>query len=288
MIVVGGVGYSIHKMDGLAFRKSNNLLERGASPFGWHYFNNETCLKRYPFGNDFAHWFCVISRDENPTLLLFGNSFANQLYPGLANNTNLQHQTILSIGVCNAEEPAGEDEPDFVKNPSNPCASANKLRQQNFIDNIVKQSGSIKFAIVDGLTTNPSQNYFLRLKNRIDFLESNNIKVIVFTPHLRFDRDIRACIARVFHAPENCEMDIGKRTKITDDFAPLIRQLSKSNPNVVYFDQNDLFCDKEKCSAVRDGMPLYRDSGHISEYGSVELSKIFVNWARTNVSQLVR
>jgi hypothetical protein len=71
------------------------------------------------------------------------------------------------------------------------------------------------------------------------------------------------------------------------NFKVLRDQLGKTNPNVAFFDQNELFCHGENCSFVRDGMPLFRDEfHHLSEYGSKELAKVFLSWADKNVPEL--
>ena len=295
MAGIGSVGYVAYKKSvGLAGYRNFNISENVSSQFSWSYINNDVCLNRYPYEHDpSAHWYCMTNKDEKPTLLLVGNSFANHLYPGLANNASFKHHTILSFGICDAAAPAEPDEPDFEKNPLQVCATKGKLREQKYLEDIIDKSGSVKFAIIDGLDRSPSKKYISRVKKRIDMLEKHQIKVIVFTPHFIHFLDIRSCFARAFRKQVNCDFDINERTQLTDKFNPLIRQLSITNPNVIFFDPNDLFCNKEKCSEIRNGMPLSRDldanghGGHLSEYGSIELSNIFEKWARTNFPQIL-
>jgi peptidoglycan/LPS O-acetylase OafA/YrhL len=291
MLFVGFVGYNSYERNGLEFRKYANPPEAVRSKLdAWHYMDNDICINRYPFKYNYGYWFCMMNKDENPTLLLVGNSYANHLYPGLANNPSFKHHTILSIGNCDAAEP---DKTGLDMKPLSSCDDNDNLRQQRFVASIIEKSNSVKFAIIDGLDRDPTQEYILRVKKRIDFLEKNNIKVIVFTPHLRLLRDvlhhdIRGCFVRGFHKPKNCDADISERIKLTERFRPLIQKLSISNPNVAFFDPNDLVCNKVKCSAIRNGMPLYRDlADHLSVYGSEELSNIFEKWARTNIPQIL-
>jgi hypothetical protein len=37
---------------------------------------------------------------------------------------------------------------------------------------------------------------------------------------------------------------------------------------------------------VLDGMPLYRDEGHISEYASIRIQMYFNDWAKGRLSEL--
>ena len=269
------------------------LSERVAREFvgpTWKFSKNDTCLQRYPFKESATYiwWFCMVSKDEPATLLLLGNSYANQFYPGLASDQSLSHHSILSIGTCDpakARESEAANKADF-----DPCSGNRPLRQQGFIDQIVERSNSIRYVILDGLKRNPDPDYVSRLKERIDFLERHHVKVIVFTPQISIDYDIRSCFSRPFKpVGRNCEISVDARTKRTEDFKPLVDQLSLTNPGVVFFDQNALYCNIVKCSVVRDGMPLFRDEfQHLSEYGSVAMSRTFTEWARTNIPELFR
>ncbi|WP_404826076.1 SGNH hydrolase domain-containing protein [Pectobacterium versatile] len=114
-----------------------------------------------------------------PTILLLGNSYANQLYPGFAKNEKLKHQTILSIGTCGVGfDNSGDD-------PRSPCYGSRITDQAKFIDDIIKRTPSIKFVILDGLSRQPSSDEIARVIQRIDFLEKQGVKVIIFTPHIR-------------------------------------------------------------------------------------------------------
>ncbi len=290
MIFVGYLGYYSYVKDGFENRQALNnsssnkkAIDELVGPF-WKYAVNDICLNRYPFkeADDYAWWFCMASKDEKPTLILLGNSYANQLYPGFVKNSKLNHHSILSIGTC---DPAKDDQ---LLNANSPCYEIRSLHQRQLIDNIIEKSGSVKYAIVDGLNKNPDPEYISLLNERIDFLEKHRIKVIVFIPHLIFNYDIRGCFLRPFKS-KDCEFNTEARKNLNEGFKPLVDHLSKTNPNVLFFDQNELFCDAEKCSMLRDGMPLYRDEHHhISEYGSIELSRIFTRWASVNIPEIFR
>lgn len=294
MLVVGCLGYYCFKKDGLEFRQSvqngsisAKVNDQFVGPL-WKYTKNDICLNKYPLENtkNYGWWFCMASKDEKPTLILLGNSYSNQFYPGLSKNINFKHHSILSIGTCDA---AWVDESKIISEVNtSPCAGNRPLLQQQFINDIVEKSGSVKFAILGSLSGSLDENYILRLKKRIDFLEMNNVKVIIFTPHIMVDYDTTGCFSRPLKKPKfNCELTLMDYAKHLDRFKPLVQQLSKTNPNVAFFNQNELFCDANKCSMIRNGMPLFRDEfHHLSEYGSVELSNIFEKWAKINTPQI--
>lgn len=46
-------------------------------------------------------------------------------------------------------------------------------------------------------------------------------------------------------------------------------------------------CDNSSCNATLDGMPLFRDETHISEFASIKLGNLFVRWAKNNAPELL-
>lgn len=287
MSVVGYMGYSGYERNGLSFRENIKSFEKIDSAFmQWKYLTNDVCLKNYPFFSQGYTWrFCMASKDAKPTIVLLGNSFANHHYPGLLLNTSFKHHSILSIGTCS---PEWVNESKLTKEIANDlCSGKRPLEEQQLINGIIEKSGTIKFSILDGLVDNLSKEYFLNLKKRIDFLERNNVKVIVFEPHIYLDYDTKGCFARPFKKPsKNCEMSLKEYRDKTNKFKNIVNQLKISNPNVAVFDQNILFCNEKKCSMTLNGMPLFRDINHFSEYGSIEMANVFEKWARTNVPEM--
>ncbi len=290
MVLLGFAGYNIHIRDGYKFRESIKNTETINSyfvgPF-WRFTKNDICLNKYPLvgSEKYSWWFCMASKNEDPTLLLLGDSYANHHYAGFSMNNSFKHHSILSIGTC---EPGWVEESKLTKEvDTSPCSGYRSLDQLKLINSIIEK-GTLKFAILDGLRSKPDEEYVLRLKKRIDLLEKNNIKPIIFIPHLKLAYDIKGCFARPFKKPKkNCEIDLETYNSLMNDFKPLIQYLTKTNPNVAFFNQNELFCNAENCSMISNGMPLFRDKhNHLSEYGSLELSKIFEKWARKKIPQL--
>jgi peptidoglycan/LPS O-acetylase OafA/YrhL len=294
MVATGYVGYNSYSRDGLIFRQNIKSMNRVSGEFVgplWRFTKNEVCMQRYPLkgAESYKWWFCMLSKDKKPTLLLLGTSYANEIYAGLSLNSSFNHHSILSIGTCDA---AWIDETKSVAAlpgyEYSPCVGFRHADQQKLIDGII-ESGSLKFVIIDGLAKVIDEDYISRLKKRIDFLEKNNVKVIVFMPHIAVDYDIKSCFSRPFSKPANdCRVSIEERDKVMERVKPLVESLSKTNPDVAFFDQNSLFCSASECSMIRDGMPLLRDVyNHLSEYGSVVLSNIFKEWAKKNVPEIV-
>lgn len=251
----------------------------------WAYTKNEICLSEYPYKDQdsLAWWFCMKSNKNPPSILLLGNSFANQLYPGFAKNPKLSHHSVLSIGTCGVgADGSGND-------PRSPCYGSRAKEQADFIDQIIKSTTSLKFVILDGLERKPSADYIGRVLDRISFLEKQGLQVIVFVPHIKPDFHPKACFkSPLKQSPRDCLIPTAERQSILDDFKPLVRAIKDSSSNALVFDQNDVFCDREdgNCSFVRDGLPLHRDEGHTSEYASLLLQDYFTVWAQSTLPSI--
>jgi peptidoglycan/LPS O-acetylase OafA/YrhL len=286
MLVAGLLGYAVYLRGGFASRPWAATAARVNAQFvggSWKYEQNDTCLRQYPFAEarTLAWWFCMKSSDLPPTVLLLGNSVANQSYPGITLNPHLKHHSVLSIGTC---DPAFDANPS----PSGPCFGDRQVRQREFIDRIVATTPTLKFVLIDGLNRQPDAKYIALLQQRIDFLEQRGVRVIVLQPHLRPRFEPKACFPRPLKpASRDCSIPLADRVKLDRDFAPLREAIAASNPKVLFFDQNDVYCADGRCSRVRDGMPLDRDPNHMSEYGSLLVYERFVEWARTNVPQIL-
>ncbi|HHF7387161.1 TPA: acyltransferase family protein, partial [Legionella bozemanae] len=293
MLVIALMGFYCKSKEGFLNRPIwKNFNEANAQIVGpaWQYTKNDLCLNRYPFdeAKDYRWWFCMMNKSKKPTVILLGNSFANQLYPGLLHNKLFSNETILSIGTCDAAKVGKTPLFDKPLDPTFPCAGDRPLHQEKFINNIIKQNvGSLKYAIIAGIPNLQSEDYIYRLKSRIDFLEKNHIKVIVFLPHLLFNKDVKSCI-RPFSSATGCISDLKERNALIQSNQAVIKTISKTNPSVVFFDPNDLFCDSKKCSMIdTNGLPFYRDHAHISEYGSIKLVGLFQKWVEKNLSEKI-
>lgn len=289
MIFTASIGY---QLNGLPNRSVIKKLTKAYAQFtgpNWNYSTNNFCLKNYHVkgSEDYAWMFCIANKEEKPTLLLLGNSYANHLYPGLIQNNYFKYESILSIGTC---DPQWFDR-SMLSNKaltSQPCSGNRPLEQQRFINHLVENTASIRYAILSGLRLNPDEKYIANIKRRIDFLESHNVKVIIFIPHILLDYDIRNCFARFAMKPlKTCELSHKVYEQYLKNFEPLILVLKKTNPQVAFFNPNDLFCNHEKCSMIHKGIPLFRDQHHhLSEYGSIELAKLFEKWSLTNIPEI--
>jgi hypothetical protein len=195
----------------------------------WPYAKNNICLSKYPYKdkNTLAWWFCIQSSNNPPTILLLGNSLANQQYPSFSKNPRLSHHSILSIGTC------GIDSDGTGVNSLNPCFGTRSEEQANFIDDIIKKTPSLKFVVIDGISRTPNTSSINKTIERISYLEKLGLQIIIFTPHLKIDYDTRACFKSLFNQnPKDCLVQSFYREDLLKNFSPLIKAVKKSNTKV--------------------------------------------------------
>jgi peptidoglycan/LPS O-acetylase OafA/YrhL len=291
VLAVGLAGLVVFTNDGVGGRKAvtqgdlnEGVRKQFVGPL-WAYTKNKECLKSYSYekAKEYSWWFCMKSDEREPTLLILGNSFANQLYPGFIKNSDLAHHTVLSIGTCDVAKPG-----KFEGNPKWPCYGNRPDEQRVFIDDIVRDTRSLKFAIIAGIRRKTDVEYINRLRDRINFLEKQGIQVVIFTPHMKPNFHPKACFSTPLRNKEkDCSFSSSKRNVVSAQFDKIVKEISRSNPKVRFFDQNDMFCNGDHCSYVKNGMPLHRDKWHLSEYGSIYLQKYFTAWARKNMPDML-
>jgi peptidoglycan/LPS O-acetylase OafA/YrhL len=281
MASVGALGYWSFINNGLPGRGMIREMAAVNAEFEgplWPFAKNEICELRYPFpeAHEYGWWFCAASKDAPPTVLLIGNSFANHLYPGIVDA--MPSESVLSIGACPPFEVDRTSIPFNAASGNSPCAGPRWYHQQNLIDGIVK-AAKPRLVIIAGI--DPHQGVKIEaLRKRIDFMEQQGARVVVFWPHARPDGDIKSCFARPFKAPQkSCEISPVARKKLADGFSPIMRDIKATNPNVDFFDPTEALCPAGECSFVANGLPTIRDQyGHFSRHGSQIVAEKFLKW----------
>ena len=187
---VGLAGLYVMLNDGIPNKNNIVDLHKVNQQFGTsNYTQNEMCLSKYGIeGSDKWSWFfCTLSKDSSPSIILLGNSYANHLYAGFVNNIDLQHHTVLSIGTCSAEWPNYEYRLEqHAENPNspNPCWGRNLLVQFEHINKILKKEKKLKYAIMvlDDVFFDPKR--FELLLRRIKYVKESGLEIILFQPHV--------------------------------------------------------------------------------------------------------
>ena len=252
----------------------------------WEYQTNDLCLQQhannYQIYKTFSYWICIKNKNRNPTIAILGNSFSNAYYPGLAYNDEFNNHTILNIGACN-----------FLSkyNPNNskkdPCGSYQSFKEMELIDTIIKEKESIKFVIISGLDKNIDYNDIEALTKKIEKIEKLNKQVIIFTYVYYPNFSLKKCYTTLTLNLKKDVCDFEKKNidqDQDDNLNNLIKLINKKNPKTLFFNPNQIFdCLGDKCSFVKDGIPLFRDEIHLSKYGSKIAIEKFSEWAKINL-----
>lgn len=290
MACVGLAGYYMFISAGVPQRliaKSTEEFNKEFVSAIWEYSSNQDCLTRYdmPGVKDYGWWFCMSSKPVSPDVILVGSSFANHLYPAFANNESMRGNSVLSIGTCSVDIMQSDVEAIDKVSETSPCGSTKAKDQREFIKNLIKTTPSIKYAILSGLHSVQTPETIASIVSYVEFLEGRGIKPIIFIPHVSAYKDLKSCFSRPFKvgSVDGCMVPAGDRDAIAKGFKPLIDEISIKHPGVAFFDQNEMYCGKDGCSLVIDGLPLFRDQySHYSIYASEKLGRVFSEWAKNN------
>ncbi|MGO6737114.1 acyltransferase family protein [Rhizobium ruizarguesonis] len=285
--VIGIAGYSIYLGGGLPDRadvaKDARIHEQLEGPT-WKYTSNEICKAAHPSN---FRYFCFQNREGPPTMMLLGDSYANALVAGLITNPATKDEVILSYGSC---EPSG-----FTIDPE---IKAQCTAQEE----IISDTPSLRYVIlnawwprfdergryVDYFTKEAKLDTDLRgiyrdsLDRRIAFFESKGLKVFLFGPKPETGYETKYCFARPFKEPaRDCQIQESAAHEQQQELLSILKVVLAKHPNVTFFDQNKVFCKDGSCSfKTPDGMPMLRDNGHYSQYGSAIAVNLFVNDAQ--------
>ncbi len=248
----------------------------------WEYSNNQLCVERYDFPEreTLPWWFCMTNNDKSPDVVILGNSYANQLYPGLVQNDAFDHLTFLSIGICH---------PTWQENPTIPMRC--KSQQEYIYDIFLSSNEQIRFVILGGMPPKGEWDdaYVTQLGESISFFEKQGAKVIVFSPHLTLDYHINSCYARPLVPASNDCIESKEMLEVAaQDFQTFSERIQESNPEVLFFDQNAVFCNFEECRfKTEEGVPLFRDLSHVSEFASLGIGRNFKTWVVGSLPELL-
>jgi len=253
----------------------------------WKYKQNQSCLKQHPFeqAKEYGWWFCIQNKDRPPSIIILGSSFANHLYPGFIYNQKLQDKSILNIGSCAVA--LGNDDPNTLG--THPCAYKRPSSQREFIHQLIAQENSIQFVILSGFSDQVTQPYLEGLREEVLTLKKHQVQLIVFTSHVQPGFDPKLCYSAPFRKEvRDCTFPLNTLKTLQEQFEPIKKTILKADPTALFFDPNAMYCDGKVCSYISNGMPLNRDHGHFSEYGSIQLHKHFNLWANKHAPALFK
>jgi peptidoglycan/LPS O-acetylase OafA/YrhL len=289
IVLSGVVGYGIYRFDGLGFRNSESTYKYLLGQLGkWDYRKNQTCIDK--FGTNFP-LFCI-SSSINPEVILFGDSHANQLYPGLVKSYG-NSKGILSIGMG---APLDSVVVSLQYSSSHPWTRG--YESYRSVLQLIKESPELKTVILAAHWEPLIHGNFVLEEKRLSlgnvYLTRENELVRHLDNEGIFKTGLEETIKKLLAANKNVIVAINtpevtvtpieclkhypsgnycsfkkenvlKRQQLFRDY---LHELKTKYPNIVIFDPVPIICPGETCFIYNRNQLLYRDSSHISEYAS--------------------
>jgi hypothetical protein len=245
-------------------------LARAAVPPESNQLVDTTCAERYPFQTP-GLWFCLLSKNAPPTVLLLGDSHAHHLYPGMAKA--LPAETVLMIGACTPTP--GLRFPERA-DASGTCANDHFARLSAYLDEHVIQAPTLRWVVLAGMWRT-----FDDAGHEIDYWSGKRVSTFAPVDPTPLDAYLAAIerqLVRLRNVPVALVLDTPRRGLAVETQrqrqAPLrerLRQLAEAHPNVRVFDAMAAVCSGSWCRWNR-----LRDANHLSRAGSTDVATALV------------
>lgn len=193
----------------------------------------------------------------DPEIAVWGDSFAMHLVDGLVAQDKGHGVVQLTQSACPPVLSLTPDDPDAFKT----CPEFNKS-----VLSFLKQS-SVKYVVLSAASR------YDRLEPTFRALQDAGKSVVLVGPPPESKTDKSICVER--HA---ASIDAGDcaitQTDLVDVYKPhidAVKRLEQKGFRVIWLDT--ALCAGSLCVTHDKGLPLYRDTSHLSIYGSVEVAK---------------
>lgn len=235
--------------------------------------NAAACKKRYGF--DSLYRYCLLAKpDQDPTVVLLGDSHAYHVVAGLTKYYNSQGENLLYLGTRH---------PYWGLDPGNePYQQATQGMLEQALS--TASIGTVVFSThlrLDDSTPGARAIHAAARDTIRRFVEAGKHVILMEdVPILSFDP--RACIKRAGIASSATRSPCALPRAEVDQQTPandvLVAGLLREFPSVELFRTRDLMCDDKLCWAMKDGELLYRDKDHLSYEGDLYIGKKFAEW----------
>ena len=246
------------------------------------------------------------SSGNNPKLLIWGDSYAMHLVPGLLAQpqaggviqaTRSACGPILNIGPQRLKNPERGPNKDRVWAES--CIDFNLsvlefVRKNKSIETVVLSSLLNQYVSKDwvhvmksgdsvSVVTPSIENSAEALRRTVAELRAAGKKVVLIGPPPSSDFNVGACLERLLTgriglgASEGCAIPADTYRDKQSAVLALMQAAEKLGVPVIRL--SDFLCKAETCDTMIDGTMIYRDGGHLSHDGS-RLLATRMNWAK--------
>jgi peptidoglycan/LPS O-acetylase OafA/YrhL len=223
---------------------------------------------------------------ENPEILLWGDSFAMQLAPGILASNPEAKLIQITKSVCGPFfDIAPIAEPNYPKRWAEGCLAFNQQvrewLQQNTIKYAVLSSPFSQYLLDENkvllrngevMTSNP-QLAMQQFKETLRELQRLGIDPLIVSPPPTNDLDLGRCINRAEWlglSQRNCnflEAEMSEKRTEVYQFLDVLQEQFR------VLRLEDFLCQEGICQAYSGDVPLYRDARHLSEAGAALLGR---------------
>jgi peptidoglycan/LPS O-acetylase OafA/YrhL len=295
MLVVGGIGYGSFRHDALAGRSLRSLLD----PFYESGIAGYIACRDPRLLQGDALNYCLVDERSGADAALIGDSKADDKFYGFVNHAGSRHWMLLGNTSCppvygiqvEDDQPGCQEkfEKIFSWLATRPQIRTvvlsfygNYFLTSAFAaDHIINGSGPEHVRISAGPDDERSRAelFFSGLSQAIDQLETAHKEVVVLidVPELPFQP--RDCHRR--SDQKDCTLTHAATAARQAEHRLMIARLQRLHPGIRVFDPTDLFCPGEACVYQGADQLLYRDSIHLSRYGSDRYGQAFSRWLDT-------
>ncbi|MDA9258554.1 acyltransferase [Gammaproteobacteria bacterium] len=199
---------------------------------------------------------CYQSLTGKPKVALFGDSHAEHLFPGLANNLDSNLIYLIRSG-------------DAFKGEKNFDYLIKYIKNNNDINTVIYSA----FWAYRYKDLGPELLY-RRLNETIRELASTNKKIIIIADIPYYLIDASNCFYIKESIPNVCSIaKIKFKPQIT--YLDILNKIAEER-NIEIVDPSELFCNKAQCRMIIDGEIMYRDKNHLNFNGSNFIGKYIV------------
>jgi hypothetical protein len=224
---------------------------------------------------------------DTPEIMVWGDSFAMQLVPGiLASNPDVK-LIQMTKSVCGPFfDLSPISEPDFPARWARDCLAFNGrvrdwLRANNTVKYVVLASPFSPYFVEGGKLLHRNGEYLAsnfelalqELKVTLSELKLLGVQPIIFAPPPAANFDLGRCLARaewVGLGFDTCDFREDEISTLRIRAYQFLELVQDTYP---VFRIDRLMCQDSWCKPHNEGLPLYRDGQHFSETGSRKLGE---------------
>ncbi|MGB9097035.1 acyltransferase family protein [Erwinia sp.] len=247
---------------------------------------------------------CVFgNKASDVDLVVIGDSHANALLSSVVSSSNGQDDSIVYIAQSSCPtipDITRKSRPScglFVQNALKdintkyPHASILVINRISLYlhgeNNTVTYSPEFSFKGNDS-SLSAYQNHF---SAAVKELSAVGRKVFIMTPVPEFDFDVISKLSRnaMVGNYDSIQITRAEYESRNKDALAMLNNIELNNNNVTLLDAAQALCDQKYCYGSKEGLPLYRDSNHLSEFGNKALTPVFASmWQAIKATRAAR